>query len=96
MIRGSLLRATAAGLCGVLFLPAVARSLLRIVPDQFPTIQSALNAANPEDSIMVRAGTYVEALTLSGKDVTLFGEADSGSTIVTTNGRRGSSTSARA
>ena len=87
MIRGSLLRATAAVvLFGSVLFPADARSSLRVVPDQFPTIQSALTAAISGDSVMVRAGTYTEALSLSGKDVTLFGEADSGSTVVTTGG----------
>jgi hypothetical protein len=34
---------------------------------------------------MVRAGTYVEALSLTGKDVTIFGESGSSATFITTN-----------
>jgi hypothetical protein len=83
MMRGSLLRATGAALCWLLS-PTVAHPSLLVVPDQYPTIQSALTAAISGDSIQVRPGTYVEALSLAGKDVTLFGEADSGSTVVTT------------
>jgi len=73
------------GTIAALFFSSVpALSVLRIVPDQFPTIQSAINAAAPGDSIMVRAGTYVESLALSGKNLTIFG-VGSQATIVTTN-----------
>ncbi|HSL44237.1 MAG TPA: right-handed parallel beta-helix repeat-containing protein [Anaerolineales bacterium] len=44
-----------------------------IVPDNFPTIQAAINAASPGDTIMVRAGTYRENLTLN-KSVILSAE----------------------
>ncbi len=69
-----------------LSLPRPGVCALRIVPDQYPTIQSAFTAAAPGDSIMVRAGTYVESLTFIGKNVTLFGEAGQGATFLTTNG----------
>lgn len=62
-----------------------ARSALRVVPDQYATIQSAFDAAAAGDSIMIRAGTYVEALVIAGKDVTLFGESGSEATFITTN-----------
>jgi hypothetical protein len=68
------------------FAPNLAECALRIVPDQYPTIQSAFNAAASDDSIMVRAGTYVESLAIAGKNVTLFGESGQGGTFLTTNG----------
>lgn len=75
----------AAGVAILLSLSAPARSALRVVPDQYATIQAAFAAASAGDSIMVRAGIYVEALALAGKDVTLFGESGSEATSITTN-----------
>lgn len=49
-------------------------SHLLIVPDNFATIQEAVNAAAPGDIIRVKAGTYVENLTLS-KPVSLVAES---------------------
>jgi hypothetical protein len=36
-----------------------------IIPDNYHTIQAAINAASPGDTILVRAGTYAENLTLN-------------------------------
>jgi len=47
-------------------------TLLR-VPDDYPTIQAAINAAQPADIIQVRAGTYNENLVLD-RAVTLTAE----------------------
>ena len=44
-----------------------------IVPDDYPTIQEAINNANNGDTIFVRAGTYYENLVLD-KSVILSGE----------------------
>jgi len=43
------------------------------VPDDYPTIQGAINAANPDDTIYVRAGTYVENVIVN-KTICLIGE----------------------
>src|SRR3990167_2016782 len=45
----------------------------RIVPDDYPTIQAAIDAASPGDTIIVRPGTYFENLTLN-KSVVLTAE----------------------
>lgn len=44
-----------------------------IVPDDYPTIQEAINAANPDDTILVRAGTYFENVVVNNT-VSLIGE----------------------
>lgn len=42
-----------------------------IVPDDFSTIQSAINAATTGDTILVAAGVYTENLLFNGKAITL-------------------------
>jgi hypothetical protein len=69
----------------ILAVPCRVGASLIVVPDQYPTIQAAINSAAHGDSIKVRAGTYVEALTLSHKDLTLFGESGAEATVITTN-----------
>jgi hypothetical protein len=51
------------------------------VPQQFPTIQSAINAAAREDTILVAPGTYVENL-LIDKPLTLGSTAGAESTVI--------------
>src|SRR5512133_3107189 len=49
-------------------------SHLITVPNDFPSVQAAIDAAVPGDIIRVRAGTYVENLTLN-KPVSLIAES---------------------
>jgi len=51
-----------------------------IVPDDYPTIQQAVNAVDPYDTVYVRSGTYHEHVTI-GKPLTLQGE-DKNTTII--------------
>ncbi len=44
-----------------------------IVPDTYPTIQAAINAANSGDTILVKEGTYYEHVVIN-KCITLIGE----------------------
>ncbi len=44
-----------------------------VVPDNYPTLQQALDQANPGDTVFARAGIYNESLILS-KTVSLLGE----------------------
>lgn len=56
-------------------LPMAEAQTVRIVPDQYPTIQAAVTAADPGDTILIRAGTYHESVTVppSKRDLTLQG-----------------------
>ena len=54
------------------------------VPDDYPTIQEAINSANPGDTIYVLNGTYREHLKVN-KPLTLVGESKE-STIIDGNG----------
>lgn len=45
-----------------------------VIPDNYPTIQKAVNAANPNDTVYVREGTYYEQVTVN-KPLILQGES---------------------
>jgi parallel beta-helix repeat protein len=51
------------------------------VPDDYSTIQAAINAANPGDTIAVSSGTYYENVVVN-KTVSLIGENRNSTTIV--------------
>jgi nitrous oxidase accessory protein len=59
--------------CLTMFFPVRAESKTIIVPDDFPTIQEAVNAADVGDTIFVKRGTYVEN-PIVNKSVSLVGE----------------------
>jgi parallel beta-helix repeat protein len=44
-----------------------------VVPDDYPTIQAAVNAASPEDTVYVRTGTYRERIIIN-KALSMVGE----------------------
>ncbi len=54
------------------------------VPDDYPTIQQAINAATAGDTVYVRSGTYYEHVTI-GKSLVLQG-ADKGTAIISGSG----------
>ena len=53
--------------------PVKAEPRTIIVPDDYPTIQEAINAANPRDTVSVRNGTYYEHVVVN-KSISLIGE----------------------
>ena len=62
------------------YLPVKAESKTITVPDDFPTIQGAINAADAGDIIFVKRGTYVENPVVN-ESVSLIGK-DSNSTVI--------------
>jgi len=52
------------------------------VPTNFPTIQSAINAASNGDTVLVAPGTYVENINFSGKAITLTSSSGPAVTII--------------
>ena len=52
------------------------------VPGEFPTIQAALNAASPGDTIAVSPGTYAENINFLGKAVSLVSTGGASQTAI--------------
>jgi parallel beta-helix repeat protein len=53
------------------------------VPDDYPTIQGAVNAASPGDTIIVRDGNYAGNIAVTGDRLTIKSQNGAASTIVT-------------
>ena len=60
--------------------PAKAEPITIIVPDDYLTIQEAVNNANSGDTIFVRVGTYYETVVVD-KSISLIGEDKNGTII---------------
>jgi parallel beta-helix repeat protein len=78
--KTSVLVLVLAGLALQISSPSAGASSNLIVPTQYPTIQAAVDAANPGDTIRVKPGTYVGQVSI-GKDLTITGTS-AASTIV--------------
>ena len=57
---------------GLIFPVGAAAASTLLVPSQYPTIQAAVNAASPGDTILVGPGVYFEQVSI-GKSVTIVG-----------------------
>jgi len=62
-------------------MPALAATTLT-VPGEFPTIQAALNAASPGDTVSVSPGTYSENINFNGQDVTVASTGGASQTTI--------------
>src|SRR5713226_10352285 len=52
------------------------------VPTNYPTIQSAINAASNGDTVLVAPGTYVENINFNGKAITLTSSSGPAVTMI--------------
>jgi hypothetical protein len=66
----------------MLAIPALAFSATIYVPDHYPTIQQAIDAAVNGDTIIVRPGTYVENIDYNNKIITLESELGPEVTVI--------------
>ena len=71
---------TAVAALGLVAVPAAHAASLIVVPTDRPTIQSAVDAASPGDTILVRSGTFTEQVTI-GKSLTIVGAGARATTI---------------
>src|SRR6516162_2930207 len=67
--------------CGLFISSAVQANQL-LVPADYSTIQSAINAASAGDTVLVSPGTYYENLDFKGKAITVASAAGSQATII--------------
>lgn len=66
-----------------LFFPAlILIGLVLHVPSEYSTIQDAINASQPSDTVLVAAGTYSENIRFLGKAITVVSEDGSEDTII--------------
>lgn len=73
---------------GTLACVSAAEAAVLKVPQQYGTIQAAIDAAQEGDTVRVAAGTYLERVLISGKAVTLVGAGAAQTTIDAAHGGR--------
>ena len=66
----------------LIFVSAAFGAQVLWVPDNYPAIQAAINAAATDDVIYVRPGTYFENINFSGKSVSVISEQGSAVTTI--------------
>ena len=60
-------------LAAFLVMPAGGAARVLPVPGSYPSIQSAIDAAEQGDTVLVETGTYLENINFLGKDITVAG-----------------------
>ena len=68
-------------LVGLVQTEVKAQENLIVVPDNFPTIQGAIDAASVGDTVFVKSGTYNESVWVD-KSISLVGEGSNSTVIV--------------
>jgi len=67
---------------GFFFLSAFCFSTTIYVPDDYPTIQAAIDASANGDTLIVRPATYVENIDFAGKEILLQSEQGAAVTVI--------------
>ena len=62
--------------------PSLAIADTIIVPDDYTTIQGAIDAAVDGDTVLVKPGTYVENISFKGKAITVTSEQGVDVTVI--------------
>ena len=67
----------------IFLLPAVSRSAVYYVPDDYPTIQMAVDATQDGDTVLVRPGTYDQNVSIKdGHDISLISTEGPSETVI--------------
>ena len=72
----------ALGVASILLMSAIASPATIYVPDNYATIQDAINASVAGDTVIVRPGTYVENIDFVGKGIHLTSESGPAHTTI--------------
>jgi len=77
--------ATAGFVFSLGFLPSAVAATI-YVPDDYPTIQAAVDAANPGDTIIVSPGIYTEQITINKDGIRITSSSGPGSAVISADG----------
>lgn len=67
---------------GVMALSSVQAQTIRLVPQEYPTIQEAIDASGSGDTVLVSPGTYYEIIEMPARPLTLKSVTGPASTII--------------